>query len=38
MEKLVVIINGTGGAGKDTLCELAGHRYRVKKYFRYYAD
>ncbi len=30
MEKLVVIINGTGGAGKDTLCELAGHRYRVK--------
>ena len=30
MEKLVIIINGTGGAGKDTLCELAARHYRVK--------
>lgn len=30
MGKLVVIINGTGGVGKDTLCEMAGRRFRVR--------
>ena len=30
MKKLVIIINGTGGAGKDTLCEFAETAYAVK--------
>lgn len=30
MEKIVIIINGTGGAGKDTLCSLAEKHYKVK--------
>lgn len=30
MDKIVVIINGKGGAGKDTLCEAAAKHYRVK--------
>lgn len=29
MEKVVIIINGNGGVGKDTLCDFAGKRYRV---------
>ncbi len=29
MEKVVIIINGKGGAGKDTLCEAAAKAYRV---------
>jgi hypothetical protein len=29
-EKLVIIINGKGGAGKDTVCEIAESYYRVK--------
>lgn len=29
MEKLVVIINGAGGAGKDTVCEIAAQKYAV---------
>lgn len=29
MEKLVIIINGRGGAGKDTLCSFASQEYRV---------
>lgn len=27
MKKLVVIINGKGGSGKDTLCEIFGDKY-----------
>lgn len=27
--KIVIIINGRGGVGKDTLCELAARRYPV---------
>lgn len=30
MEKLVIIINGKPGSGKDTLCELAAKHYKVK--------
>lgn len=30
MNKLVVIINGNGGVGKDTLCEFAEKKYRVR--------
>lgn len=30
MEKIVIIINGIGGAGKDTLCSLAAKHYKVK--------
>lgn len=30
MEKIVIIINGIGGAGKDTLCSLAAKHYTVK--------
>jgi hypothetical protein len=29
MEKTVVIINGAGGVGKDTLCELASRHFKV---------
>ena len=29
MQKLVLVINGSGGVGKDTLCEMAAKRYRV---------
>lgn len=29
MKKTVIIINGNGGVGKDTLCEFAGERYEV---------
>lgn len=29
-EKLVIIINGKGGAGKDTVCEIASNFFRVK--------
>lgn len=29
-EKLVIIINGKGGAGKDTVCEIAANFFRVK--------
>ena len=28
--KKVIVINGRGGAGKDTLCELAAEKYRVR--------
>lgn len=31
MEKIVIIINGVGGAGKDTICDLAAKHYKVKK-------
>lgn len=30
MEKIVIIINGVGGAGKDTICDLAAKYYKVK--------
>lgn len=30
MKKLVIVINGGGGVGKDTLCELAAGHYKVK--------
>lgn len=30
MEKIVIIINGVGGAGKDTICDLAAKHYKVK--------
>lgn len=30
MKKIVIIINGKGGSGKDTLCELAAKHYKVK--------
>lgn len=30
MKKLVIVINGSGGVGKDTLCELASRHYKVK--------
>ena len=29
MHKLVVVINGSGGVGKDTLCEIVGRHYNV---------
>ncbi len=30
MKKLAIVINGSGGVGKDTLCEFAARHYRVK--------
>jgi|GEM_PF-280041 len=30
MKKIVIIINGNGGVGKDTLCDLAGQSFKVK--------
>ncbi len=30
MKKLTLVINGRGGVGKDTLCEAAAARFRVK--------
>ena len=30
MDKVVIIINGAGGVGKDTLCEMAGRHFRVR--------
>ncbi len=30
MKKLVVVINGSGGVGKDTLCTLSERHFRVK--------
>lgn len=30
MEKIVIIINGVGGVGKDTLCDLAAKYFKVK--------
>lgn len=30
MKKLVVVINGAGGVGKDTLCGFAAEEYRVR--------
>lgn len=30
MNKIVVVINGAGGVGKDTLCELSAKHFRVK--------
>lgn len=29
-EKLVIVINGSGGSGKDTLCELASKHYKCR--------
>lgn len=29
MKKLVIIINGRGGVGKDTICEVVGRKYRT---------
>lgn len=29
MKKLAIVINGSGGVGKDTLCELAAKHFRV---------
>ena len=29
MEKLVIIINGSGGVGKDTICEIVGKHYNT---------
>ncbi len=30
MKKLVIVINGMGGVGKDTLCDFAAERFSVK--------
>ena len=30
MKKVVIVINGSGGVGKDTLCHMAEKEYRVK--------
>lgn len=30
MEKTAIVINGKGGVGKDTLCELAAKHFKVK--------
>ena len=30
MKKIAIVINGRGGVGKDTLCELAARHFRVK--------
>ena len=30
MNKIVLVINGAGGVGKDTLCELSAKHFRVK--------
>ncbi len=30
MRKLVLVINGCGGVGKDTLCDMAAKHYRVR--------
>lgn len=30
MEKAVIVINGAGGVGKDTLCEIASRHFKVK--------
>lgn len=30
MEKIVIIINGSGGVGKDTLCDFAAKHFRVR--------
>ena len=30
MEKTVIIINGAGGVGKDTLCGMAGRHFKVR--------
>ena len=30
MKKTVIVINGAGGVGKDTLCELAARHFKVK--------
>ncbi len=30
MEKVVIIINGSGGVGKDTLCECSARQFRVR--------
>lgn len=29
MQKIVIIINGNGGVGKDTLCDFANEKYKV---------
>lgn len=29
MNKIIIVINGTGGCGKDTLCNIAAEQYRV---------
>lgn len=30
MQRIVVIINGAGGVGKDTICNIVGQHYKVK--------
>ena len=30
MQKVAIVINGAGGVGKDTLCELAAKHFKVK--------
>ena len=29
MEKTIIIINGAGGVGKDTICNMVSHHYKV---------
>ena len=31
MKKAVIVINGAGGVGKDTLCDLAAKHFKVYK-------